>query len=224
MRLELDHFFVMTARGAPESEALVEFGLIEGAPNRHPGQGTANRRFFFHNAFLELLWVDDAAEAQSAVTRRTGLWPRWAGRESGACPFGVCFRPAAGASGRLPFDTWNYRPGYLPAPLAIPMSTRSEREGEPLLFSIDFNRAPIDQDAARRQPLDHPAGLRRVSRLKITVAQAGPLSSDLLSAAQHCPQVEFSAGERHLLEVCFDDEPQGYHHEFVLLVPLIFSW
>jgi hypothetical protein len=92
------------------------------------------------------------------------------------------------------------------------------------LFSIDFNRAPIERDAARRQPLDHPAGLRRVSRLKITVAQAGPLSADLLAAAQHCPQVEFAVGPRPLMEVCFDDEAQGRHHEFVLLVPLVFSW
>jgi hypothetical protein len=33
--------------------------LTEGTPNIHPGQGTANRRFFFRNAMLELLWVND---------------------------------------------------------------------------------------------------------------------------------------------------------------------
>jgi hypothetical protein len=38
MPIELDHLFVCTAPGAPEAEKLVQFGLHEGPPNRHPGQ------------------------------------------------------------------------------------------------------------------------------------------------------------------------------------------
>jgi hypothetical protein len=41
--------------------------------NQHPEQGTANRRFDFANAMLELLWVSDARDAQSERTRRTLL-------------------------------------------------------------------------------------------------------------------------------------------------------
>jgi hypothetical protein len=70
--VELDHFFICTAAGAPEAERLIELGLTEGAPNTHPGQGTACRRFFFENAFLELVWVTDAAEAQSPAARGCG--------------------------------------------------------------------------------------------------------------------------------------------------------
>ena len=65
MRMELDHMFVCTDPGAPEAEKLVQFGLHEGPPNQHPGQGTACRRFAFANAMIELLWVSDAKEAQS---------------------------------------------------------------------------------------------------------------------------------------------------------------
>lgn len=54
---EVDHVFVSASRGAPEARKLIELGLLEGSPNRHPGQGTANRRFFFANAMLELSWV-----------------------------------------------------------------------------------------------------------------------------------------------------------------------
>jgi len=223
MRLELDHFFILVDQGAPQAEALQDFGLIEGTPNRHPGQGTANRRFFFHNAFLELVWVDNAAEAQSAATERTGLWQRWSQRGHGACPFGVCFRPAPGETGELPLDTWDYRPGYLPSPLSIQMSTRSEQHCEPLLFYIAFGRSAVDDDPTRRQPLDHPSGLRRVTRLRLTLAQQGPLSQELQAIQQHCPEVEFATGNHYLLEVGFDHEPQGCHHEFVLLMPLIFS-
>jgi hypothetical protein len=69
MRIELDHLFVCTAPGAPEAEELVRFGLREGPPNQHPGQGTVNRRFAFSNAMIEFLRASDAQEAQSEDPR-----------------------------------------------------------------------------------------------------------------------------------------------------------
>src|SRR5436305_8641465 len=105
MGIELDHVFVMCARGAPEGDALVRAGLREGTANAHPGQGTANRRFFFENAYLELVWVADIAEAQGEVARPARLWERWSGRGDGrACPFALVFRPDA-TGGALPFAT-----------------------------------------------------------------------------------------------------------------------
>ncbi len=65
MSFELDHCFIWTEVGAPEADLLIEFGLTEGQSNMHPGQGTANRRFFFENVMLELLWVHNKTEAQS---------------------------------------------------------------------------------------------------------------------------------------------------------------
>jgi hypothetical protein len=48
---------------------MVKFGLLEGSSNAHPGQGTANRRFFFDNFMLELLWVTNPAEARTWESR-----------------------------------------------------------------------------------------------------------------------------------------------------------
>ena len=53
MPFELDHVLICLSQGAPEAKYLTRFGLIEGTANVHPGQGTANRRFFFKNAMLE---------------------------------------------------------------------------------------------------------------------------------------------------------------------------
>ena len=53
---------------------LLAAGLAEGSPNTHPGQGTANRRFFFESGFLELLYVHDELEAQSDLSAPTQLW------------------------------------------------------------------------------------------------------------------------------------------------------
>jgi len=67
MALHLHHVFVCASVGAPEGEDLLVAGLVEGSSNTHPGQGTANRRFFFESGFLELIWIHDELEAQSEL-------------------------------------------------------------------------------------------------------------------------------------------------------------
>jgi hypothetical protein len=57
---ELDHIYCLCpAEAEVAARALARIGLTEGSRNSHPGQGTACRRFFFENAYLELLWVSD---------------------------------------------------------------------------------------------------------------------------------------------------------------------
>ena len=135
----LDHLFVMTAPGAPEADALVARGFVEGPPNRHPGQGTACRRFFFANAMLEFLWVENEDEARSDLVRPLRLWERWAGRESGACPFGVAQRPAAPGL-EPPFPTFEYWPSFFPAPARV--SVRASVIEEPLYFVLPYFERP----------------------------------------------------------------------------------
>jgi hypothetical protein len=52
---------------------------------------------------IELLWVNDAEEAQCECTRHTQLWERWSGRKGKASPFGICVRPADSRDTELPF-------------------------------------------------------------------------------------------------------------------------
>src|SRR6266705_2850427 len=73
MTSEFDHVFICVSVGGEEAGALAAFGLTEGTPNVHPGQGTACRRFFFANNYLELLWVSNAGEAQSEAIQPTHL-------------------------------------------------------------------------------------------------------------------------------------------------------
>ena len=82
MSTEIDHVFICCSVGGHETEVLTRLGLKEGSPNTHTGQGTACRRFFFSNAYLELLWVSDPIQAQAeasaffeqalAINRETG--------------------------------------------------------------------------------------------------------------------------------------------------------
>src|SRR5215471_7840546 len=161
MRIELDHLFVCTAPGAPEAEQLVQFGLREGPPNQHPGQGTANRRFAFANAMIELLWVSDAAEAQSDGARRTLLWERWSEREGRACPFGICLRPDDSQATEPPFPAWEYHPPYLPEPLCLHIGEAGVEE--PMWVYLNFMLR-----AQRQQWFsDHPIGIREIAGLTL---------------------------------------------------------
>ena len=223
MPAELDHFFICTACGAPEADRLIAFGLTEGSPNRHPGQGTANRRFFFDNAFLELLWVDDPREAQSDLVRHTGLYERWSGRATSASSFGVGLRPIPGTASDIPFPAWPYRPPYLPEPLAIHMADNSTTVTEPLLFYLGFARRPDLTDPSRRQPRDHRAGLRTVSWLHISGPQE-TVSRELRLAEQQCQGLRFIPRSDYLLEAGFDGEIQGKTVDFRPTLPVILRW
>jgi len=201
MSVELDHVFVCCDVGAPEASFLVRGGLLEGSRNTHPGQGTANRRFFFWNSFLELLWVSDPAEAQSAAVLPTQLWERWFRRASGACPFGVIFRPRGGSIDEAPFPTWSYRPSYLPNDFSIEVG-RDMALREPQLFYLPFARRP---DPSRREPTTHPAGIDRITSVSVSIPPEHEWSP-ALARALDAGLFTIRSGPDYLLELGFDGE------------------
>ena len=176
MSLKFHHAFVLTGPDAPEADALVDAGLIEGSSNTHPGQGTRNRRVFFENGMLEFLWVCDEAEVRSPTIARTGLWERSRWRESGACPFGIAF------TGTPPFPTWDYRPPYLPEGVAIRVAQFSTDPAMPFVF--------VMPGAGKTQ--QEEATPRAIESLVVESPQAPPpFSSD---------RVSFASGNAQLLE------------------------
>jgi glyoxalase-like protein len=223
MTVELDHFFILTDVDAPEADHLLRFGLTEGAPNSHPGQGTACRRFFFSNAFLELLWVIDPAETQSSLVRRTGLWERWSRRGRDTSPFGICVRSIRHGGHEMPFPTWEYRPPYLPDPLAIYMHVDSEVATEPLLFYSTFGRRPDAAEASRRQPLQHAADFHTVTRLEVSSPQSETPKA-LRALEDHCPWLRVVDRDEYLMEVCFDEEAEKQVADFRPQLPLTLRW
>ena len=223
MPIELDHIFICTSPDAADS--LTAFGLTEGTPNVHPGQGTACRRFFFRNAYLELLWVSDASEAQSKRTRPTFLWDRWKGKDEGTCPFGIGFRPGSDDNEKPPFATWEYRPAYLPEPLSIQVGINCEVLTEPFLFFLPFalRRRPDAQPGARRQPLEHLAGFWELSRVELVLPHDHSPSPELQSLVD-ANLVRVSEGAKPLLTLGFDGEAEGKCADFRPTLPLTFNW
>ena len=215
MAMELDHLFVCTALGAPEAEQLVQFGLREGPPSQHPGQGTANRRFAFVNAMIELLWVSDAKEAQSDGARRTLLWERWSGRENHASPFGICLRPSDSHTTEPPFPAWEYRPPYLPEPLCYHIGEAGVEE--PMWVYLSFMRR-----AQREQWFsDHPVGIREITGL--TLVTPAPLRSAVSQAIVENGILTTRGGATSLLEIEFDGNRRNQTVDFRPHLPFVFK-
>jgi hypothetical protein len=215
MGIELDHLFVCTAAGAPEAEMLVLCGLHEGPANQHPGQGTANRRFAFCNAMIELVWVRDMREAQSQPTKRTLLWERWSGRIDRACPFGICLRPVGSEETGPPFPSWEYRPGYLPDPLV--MHVGEAGIDEPMWVYLGFMRR------ARREQwfVEHPIGIREITGLTLTTCL--PLQSQASQTVVENGILVSQTGAASLLEIEFDGGRRNERMDFRPHLPLLFQ-
>jgi hypothetical protein len=215
MRIELDHSFVCTAAGAPEPKKLIQFGLREGPPNQHPGQGTANRRFAFRNAMIELVWIHDMVEAQTPQTRRTLLWERWSGRTARACPFGICLRPAGSEETAPPFPSWDYRPTYLPDQLVMHVGEAGIEE--PMWVYLSFM-----QRAHREQWfVEHPIGIGEITTLTLTTPV--PLQSQASQATIENGILASRAGAAFLLEIEFDGRRRNQQMDFRPHLPFIFQ-
>ena len=223
MTFEFDHLFILTDIGASEANRLSSFGLVEGASRIHHGQGTANRCFFFHNAMLELLWIHDPEEAKSEPIHLTRLWERSTNRNNGACPFGICLRPAKGSEDTVAFSSWAYRPPYLPETRSIAVGTNSDVLTEPMLFQISFSQRPDRYSGQKSQPLEHGVGLREITRVEL-VSPAANNPSPELQAVLETNQVKLRIGIEYFVELGFDGEVQGQQVDFRPGLPLVISW
>jgi hypothetical protein len=213
-RIELDHLFVCAAPSAPEAEQFIRYGFREAPSNRHLGQGTANRRFSFANAMIELLWVSDPEEAQSQIAKPTLLWERWSGRHGGTSPFGICVRPADPKITPA-FPAWEYRPPYLPDPLVIHIAEAGVEE--PMWVYMGFMR----QGDRERRFVAHPNGVRKITGLSLT-SPTPPRSA----AAQILIEnriVRNRLGAQWFLEVDFDSRRQKQVVDFRPQLPLKFQ-
>jgi hypothetical protein len=216
----LDHLFICAAIDAPECAALTRIGLIEGTPNRHPGQGTACRRFFFRNMYLELIWVHDPDEACSHAAQKLGLWERWSRRHSGASPFGVVVRPSHGSdgSGVPPFGTWEYRPQYLPPGVGFDIASGVALT-DPMFVWNGTGLGPRP-DAG---PTAHCIG-STVTGVRITSPVAEDRRCEAARVLAASGTVAFDTGDKHLLELTLDGGCAGKVADLRAALPLRLRW
>ena len=205
MPIALDHVFVLTTPQAAVGDRLIEFGLVEGSPNTHPGQGTANRRFFFANFMLEFLYVSDADEALNGPGAGMRLADRVAA--AGASPFGFVLRGDPSE-----FPGWTYFPDYFPDGVGFHVSANSDDLTEPLCILIPdemIGKGSFSQSDVQDSSLT-----------SARVSWPGPTPSRPLSALGRCRSVEVRSNSPHRLELLFDGGKTGRSLELSPVAPV----
>ena len=211
--MQIDHIFIFSTNQGQEADELVNFGLVEGSSRVHPGQGTTNRKFYFENFFLEILWVHDQQEAQSPQTAITHLWERSLHYENSYSPFGLCLvnTPETDA---VFVNSQVYQPQYFPAGMSVDFIHDSNAPQMPWLFRLPFT----GPKKAYEEPTDHQIVLRNLTKAVFTVSGPGKFTKKLTSE-----QISFQEADSPLLMLEFDKGAVGKQHHFKHL-PLVVSY
>jgi hypothetical protein len=155
MSLELDHLFFFVESQAQAEAWVSALGLSESYRRKHPGQGTENICCCFNNAYLEFLWVNNVDEVLSRQTAPLGFAARADWSLLGSAPIGIAVRSNVEP---LPFETWDYRPDYLPdgvnIPMSIPVALGSEDGRQPLIFAPPMGARPDQWTGDRAVPIN----------------------------------------------------------------------
>jgi len=226
--MELDHIFIFTHQAEQVADTLKTFGLSEGTANVHAGQGTACRRFYFQNAYLELAWVTDEKEIKTPVIERTKLWERSQYEFTKYCPFGLCFRTEQPSSHSISLyfeDGWRYHSEYLPQGQYANIASNENFPAEPMLFEMPFfGIAPKDYPLEKQQPLAHAKGYRELTKVTLTLPAPVNNLSPALKKVLNESRVHLSEGETYLVTLEFDAGKQGDLQDFTARIPLIITW
>ncbi|MBJ7539298.1 VOC family protein [Marinomonas transparens] len=212
--MELDHLFI-AVQHPKQADVFEQLGFTEASANQHLGQGTANRRFFFNNAFIEFLYLTNKDEACSELTTPTLLFERLTSDATNVSPFGICFRPSQ-AQEKLSFTAWDYHPSYLPANYSVQISYAPI--SEPMWFYLAFSKRPDQTPEERAQPLLHSCGVKNLTHTKLICSS---ITSDAAQQANALQELSLKQGDTPLLELTFDHNQQNKTLDCRPTLPLI---
>jgi hypothetical protein len=207
MQMRIDHLFIFTDDGGAVADQLVAFGLTEGSSRIHPGQGTTNRKLYFENFFLEILWVHDEAEINSESVAPTGLRQRANFRETRASRFGLCL-VNDDTTDALFAHAFRYQPAYFPSGLVIDVVANSHQPDFPWTFRLPFKETPQNQ----AEPTTHKNGLGALTEAHFFYSTAAP--NHYVDAFCAETQIRFSKASKPLLVLTFDNQRQGQQVAF----------
>ena len=113
-----NHVFIFCDNHDEVATEFIEFGFLEGSNRIHPNQGTQNRKFYFDDFYIEILWVHDIKEVTNKLTSPTRLYERSKYNINGTSPFGLCVNYST-QDDKLFQNSLDYKPTYLPQNMTI---------------------------------------------------------------------------------------------------------
>lgn len=197
---------------------MSDFGLTEGEPNTHIGQGTANHRFFFQNFYFELLYLQNVEKVLSPLTAPTKLYDRLTNNSIDVSPFGFCLRPSDKNMNVGEYSTWEYKPLSFPEPFKIDVFEAPV--SDPLFEYMSFLTPSSKQIHLKPK---HKLGVANLTSVIIHTPFAN-LDNDLKQDLEKFDIIKFKSKDSHLLELELDNNDQGQSRDFRPDLPLIVNW
>ncbi len=157
--MEIDHIFIFSKDKGKEADELLEFGFTEGSGRVHIGQGTINRKFYFDNFFIEILWVDNEDEIKSELILPTKLWERSNFQNNNYSPFGLCLLNTDETQ-TLFNNSIKYQPEYFPKGFEIEILNDEENPGLPWTFRLPFK----GEKKKTEEPISHQNGISSLTK------------------------------------------------------------
>jgi hypothetical protein len=199
--MNIDHIFIFTDDNGKIADKLVEFGLVEGSNRVHIGQGTANRKFYFENFFLELVWVHNEAEIKSELVKPIGLWQRADYKRNKFSPYGLGFENSEDTN-RLFENSFKYQPDYFPKDVTIEFLKNENQPHLPWTFRLPFK----GQKNNETEPINHKNGINRLT--KAIFKYKCSISDKYLDNFKNDPIIEFTVSADYGLTLIFDNKEQ----------------
>ena len=205
--MDIDHIFIFTNDNGKIADELVQFGLTEGSSRVHVGQGTINRKFYFDNFFLEILWVHNEEELKSDITKPTGLWQR-ADFNSTNSPFGLCI-VNTDETESLFENAYKYQPTYFPAGMNIDILKNEQNLNLPWTFRLPFK----GQKKNETEPTVHKCGLLNLTSVEFGISNFDE-TDDFVQQLFGQEKIKLTRSSTNYLTLSFDNNKNGLTKEF----------
>ncbi len=206
--MDIDHIFIFTDDNGKIADELVLFGLTEGSSRVHVGQGTTNRKFYFDNFFLEILWVHSEAEIKSDLMKPTGLWQRADTNSANFSPLGLCI-VNTDETESLFENAYKYQPAYFPIGLNIEILTNEKKPNLPWTFRLPFK----GQKKNETEPSEHKYGLKKLTNVEFGIKDYNE-EDEFIEQFIGKEKIKFTLSETNSLTLTFDDHKNRLTKEF----------
>jgi len=208
--IRLHHAFILTGNRVPDVDRLLAIGMLEGSSNTHPGQGTANRRFFFRDFGLELIYFTDPDEARTGPGRKIRILDRFEAQDGS--PFGLVFRASSDRE-VAEFPGFPYQPRYFAEGQYFIVGDNADLLAEPNCILMPGNLPSRPPQTLSPAPYESLTTLR----LNVPVDTLSPA----LAAAAAVDRVEIVTGRHNLMELEFADGRSGTSYDLRPGLPLV---
>jgi hypothetical protein len=199
----IHHIFIFSSHKGKEADELICHGFTEGSNRLHDGQGTANRKFYFRNFYLEILWVNQPSEIKKDKNMQIGLWQRSQFRNHKMSPFGLCLK-RSNRTDALFQNSLLYQPDYLPEDKHIEVISNECYPGLPWTFRLPESM----EDHNTNEPILHQMDVQSLTGVIFEGTQQDqyPVWSEYF---QDHEMIRFKPASGNRLILTFDHQRQG---------------